>query len=252
MNLARPLPHPLREQGAEAQPSPRIGIAERVLARGTLAYLRWAARSTSWAWVDVDGRPLDGRDVDPRLASLRRRETPAIMSYYIADALGVATLALAHDEFLQWMRSVRCIVDDTVAGRVSAALIERLGGRFMVLPLPGTAERVRGVHEVIRAGGSCAFPVDGGGPYSQVGTGVVALAAALGAAIVPVAARLSPGLTFAPQSRVRVPTPRCRLVVAMGDEMRIARGTNRRGAAAALKGMLDGLSRVVRATASSA
>jgi len=182
---------------------------------------------------------------------LRRREKPTILSYYIADALGVATLALVHDEFLQWMRSLRCIVDDTLTGRVSAAIVESLGGRFTVLPLPGDPERVQGVYGIIRARGACAFPVDGGGPYREVGTGVVGLAASLGATIVPVSVRLAPELSFAPQSRVRVPTPRCRLVVAMGDEVRVGREADRRALAAALKGTLDELSNVVRVTARS-
>lgn len=210
------------------------------------------ARSASLRWVDGDGRLLDERSVERRLATLRRRESPVIMSYYIADALGVATLALAHGRFFEWMQGLRCIVDDTFAGRASAAIIAALGGRFTVLALPGDSERVRGVYEVIRAGGSCAFPVDGGGPYREVGTGVVALAASLGAAIVPVSAGLSPALTFAPQSRVRVPTPKCRLVAAIGDEVSVGRGANRREVADALEGTLDALAHVVRTTAGAA
>jgi len=225
----------------------RIGGADLALARGVLAYLRLVARSVSWGWVDRDGRPLDDRDVDPRLGAMRHREKPTLLTYYIADALGVATLALVHDAFLQWMRVSRCIVDDTLAGRVSASIIDRLGGRFTVLPLPGDPERVRGVYEVIRAGGSCAFPVDGGGPYREVGTGVVALAASLGASIVPMSASLSPAVSFAPQSRVRVPIPKGRLVVAMGDEVQIGRGADRRAVAAALRDTLDQLSVAARA-----
>ncbi|MCC6849964.1 MAG: hypothetical protein IT294_15780 [Deltaproteobacteria bacterium] len=248
---ASPLRQParLRERGVPS--TFRIGGAETVLARAVLAYLRLVARSVSWSWVDRGGRPLDGGDVDPRLAAMRRRETPALLSYYIADALGVATLALVHDGFLRWMRELRCIVDDTLAGRASAAIIGSLGGRFTVLPPSGAPERMHGVYEVIRAGDGCAFPVDGGGPYREVGTGVVALAASLGATIVPMAAALSPALSFAPQSRVRVPVPKGRLVVAMGDELRIGRAADRRAVAAELKGTIDALSAVARAAARS-
>jgi lysophospholipid acyltransferase (LPLAT)-like uncharacterized protein len=55
---------------------------------------------------------------------------------------------------------------------------------------------------------SCAFPVDGGGPYRQVGTGIVTLAASLRAAIVPLAAVVRPAVPSLHGSRVRVPLPR--------------------------------------------
>ena len=169
-----------------------------------------------------------------------------ILCYYIEDALGVATLALMHAEFLALMRSLRCLVDQTVAGRVSGAIIEELGGRFTLLPRPGDPDRLRGVHAVIQEGGSCAFPVDGGGPYRQVGTGIVGLAASMNAAIVPIGVRVAPAAIFAPQSKVRVPWPRCRLVAAIGDDIRVRRGADRRAAAAALRGALDDLSVAVR------
>ncbi|MEO6027056.1 MAG: hypothetical protein ABIR79_09355 [Candidatus Binatia bacterium] len=220
----------------------RPGTVDGILARMVEPYLHWIARSSEWAWTDPRGRFVDGSHIDPRLESLTRRGQPVILSYYIADALGVATLGLMHVEFRRLMRGLRCLVDDTVAGRVSGAMIEHLGGRFALLPRPGDPDRLRGVHGVIRSGGSCAFPVDGGGPYRQVGTGIIGLAASLNAVIVPFAVRVTPAIVFAPQSRVRVPMPRCRAVAAMGDEIRVARGGDRRATAAVLKDALDQLS----------
>lgn len=208
-------------------------------------YLHWIARSSEWAWTDPRGRLVDGSQVDPRLARLTRRGQPIILTYYIADALGVATLGLMHVEFRRLMRGLRCLVDDTVAGRVSGAMIGHLGGRHALLPRPGDPDRLRSVQGVIRSGGSCAFPVDGGGPYRQVGTGIIGLAASMNAVIVPFAVRVTPAIVFAPQSRVRVPVPRCRAVAAMGDEIGVARGGDRRATAAALKDALDQLSAAV-------
>ncbi|HEY5934112.1 MAG TPA: hypothetical protein VIU61_05750, partial [Kofleriaceae bacterium] len=111
---------------------------------------------------------------------------------------------------------------------------------------PGDPDRVRGVYDVIREGDSCAFPVDGGGPYREGGTGVIGLAQSLNAVVVPLAVQVAPFMSFAPQSKVRVPAPRCRLVAAMADPLRVARGADRRATAAALQTALDGLSDVVR------
>ncbi len=245
-NLARSSSPSVPASAAPGALVPRPGTVDGMLARLVEPYLHWIARSSEWAWTDTRGRLVDGTQIDPRLASLARRGQPFILSYYIADALGVATLGLMHVEFRRLMRSLRCLVDDTVAGRVSGAMIEHLGGRFALLPRPGDPERLRGLQGVIRSGGSCAFPVDGGGPYREVGTGIIGLAASLNAVILPFAVRVTPAIVFAPQSRVRVPVPRCRAVAAMGDEIRVDRRGDRRATAAALKGALDELSMAVR------
>lgn len=195
--------------------------------------------------MDAAGTFLAARDVDARLAGFARRPQPILLSYYIADALGVAALALVHPGFLALMRTLRCLVDDTFTGRVAGAIIEDLGGRFALLPRLDDPDRVRAVYEVIREGGSCAFPVDGGGPYRQVGTGVIGLAASLRATILPITVQVAPSFSLAPQSKVRVPTPRCRIVAGMGQPILVPRGTDRRATAAELKETLDVLSNVV-------
>jgi lysophospholipid acyltransferase (LPLAT)-like uncharacterized protein len=216
------------------------------LARIVEPYLHWVARSSTWSWTDARGRLVDGPVVDPRLVSLARRAQPFVFTYYIADALGVATLGLMHVEFRRLLRGVRCLVDDTLTGRVSGALIEHLGGRYALLPRAEDPDRLRAVQAVIRSGDSCAFPVDGGGPYRRVGTGLVGLAESLGATIVPFAVRIAPAVVVAPRSRVRVPVWRCRAVAAMGDEIRVARRADRRAAAATVQGALDALAFAVR------
>jgi len=222
-----------------------VSRRERALARAMLGYMRVVARSSRWTWMDAAGTFLAVRDVDARLAAFTRRAQPTLLTYYIADALGVAALALVHPGFLALMRSLRCLVDDTLTGRVSGAIIEDLGGRFALLPRLDDPDRVRAVYDVIREGGSCAFPVDGGGPYRQVGTGVIGLAASLRATILPITVQAAPSFSLAPQSKVRVPTPRCRIVAAMGEPIAVVRGTDRRATAATLKETLDVLSDVV-------
>jgi hypothetical protein len=244
-NVAQPFPTPRPRDPAREFHGPRVGRADVLLARAVLAYLRRVARSTRIRWVDECGDVVRSTDVDSRFTILARRRQPVVLTYYIADALGVAALALADPEFLALMRTLRCIVDDTVAGRVSGAIIEQLGGRYALLPLPGDPNRVRGVYDVIRAGEPCAFPVDGGGPYRQVGTGVIGLAASLSAIIVPLAVHLTRSVSFAPQSKVRVPVPGARLIASMAEPVRIVRGGDRQAAALTVKGALDRISLAV-------
>jgi lysophospholipid acyltransferase (LPLAT)-like uncharacterized protein len=216
------------------------------LARAVEPYLHWVARASTWSWTDASGRFVDGSVVDPRLVALGRRAQPFIFTYYIADALGVATLGLMHVEFRRLLRGVRCLVDDTLTGRVSGALIEHLGGRYALLPRADDPDRLRAVQTVIRGGGSCAFPVDGGGPYRRVGTGLIGLAESLRATIVPFAVHIAPAVAVAPQSRVRIPIWRGRAVAAMGDEIRVERRADRRAAAARVQNALDVLGVAVR------
>jgi lysophospholipid acyltransferase (LPLAT)-like uncharacterized protein len=185
-------------------------------------------------------------EIDDALSALTRRARPIVVTYYIADALGVASLGLMHRQLGDLLRSVRCLVDDTVAGRACASMIAHLGGRISLLPRIDDPDRMRAVHGVIRSGESCAFPVDGGGPYREVGTGIVGLAASLKAMIVPIAARPTPALVVAPQSRVRVPLPWSRVVGAIGAGVQVDRTRDRRAVANALKGALDELATAVR------
>lgn len=184
--------------------------------------------------------------METKLSALARRSQPIIITYYIADALGVAALGLMHRQFGDLMRSVRCLVDDTVAGRASGSLIAHLGGRIALLPCADDPDRMRAVSAVIKSGESCAFPVDGGGPYRHVGTGIVGLAASLRAAIMPIAAHATSAVVLAPQSRVRVPLPGSRIVGAMGAGVAVTRASDRRMVAVELKRTLDELAVAVR------
>ncbi len=228
---------------APASDPSRLEVA---LARGVLAYLRGVARSCDAVWVNEAGSRLSAADVDRSLAGLERRSQPVVLSYYITDALGVALLALKDGAFIRLMRSLRCLVDETVTGRVSAAMIRSLGGRYVLLPRPGHPDRLRAVHGVMLEGGSCCFPVDGGGPYRRVGTGIIGLTVALHAVVVPLAVALAPAPTLAPRSRVRIPLPRTRMTAVMGDPIEVRGDMDRRDTAAALQRALDRLAAAAR------
>lgn len=220
---------------------------DTALARAFEPYLRWVGRLGRWAWTDARARHLKVGEIEAKLSSLTQRTQPIIITYYIADALGVAALGLMHQQFGDLLRSVRCLVDDTVAGRASGSLIAHLGGRMSLLPRADDPDRVRAVYAVIRGGESCAFPVDGGGPYREVGTGIVGLAVSLRATIVPIAVRARRAVVLAPRSRVRVPIPGSWIVGAIGTSVAVARAGDRRAVAGELKRALDELATAVRA-----
>jgi lysophospholipid acyltransferase (LPLAT)-like uncharacterized protein len=180
------------------------------------------------------------------LARLRDSDRRSLLTYWIGDALAVATLACIHPAFLAVMREFRCVVDDTIGGRISASLVGRLGGTCTLLPLPGDPERLRRVHGLIVDRASCAFPVDGGGPYRRVGTGLIGLASALQASIVPLAVHAFPSVPVTPWSRVRLPLLGSRVVCGMGELIPVQPQSDRRAVAEKVRDTLETLGRLAR------
>ena len=144
------------------------------------------------------------------------------------------------------MASVTCIVDDTFAGRVAGHYVASIGGTATMLALPGDSRRLEQVHALMRRRASCAFPVDGGGPYRRAGTGIIALAMTLDAAILPLsvsAPRAAPPLH---RSGVRLPWLGSDVVAGVGSPIEVGRRGDRRRLAADLGRALDDLGAAVR------
>ncbi len=203
-------------------------------------------RSASCRWIDARGRALGNQGL------LRAFESggeagPVIVVYWTRDTMAVATLPYAAPVFRHVVERVRMVLDDTIGGRASAVYFHNLGGQCRLLALPGSHDRLRQLAQIMRERMSCAFAVDGGGPYQHVGTGVIGLAAALGAHIVPVVIRATPAIVTAPRSRVRIPVPFCRIVGVVGDGLAFGHQSDRRLAAEQLRIALIGLDGVARA-----
>jgi hypothetical protein len=160
--------------------------------------------------------------------------------------LPFATLSFANAGLLAFARRFRFLIDDTLGGRLSGYSIASVGGRYAMLALPGNPLRLKQVSAVIAERGSCIFPVDGGGPYREVGTGIIGLAASLRAAIVPLSVQASRTLTFPHRSRLRVPLPGGRIVVGLGEPIMVRKDTPRRETAAAVKQSLDRIEALAR------
>ncbi len=217
---------------------------ELAAARALRAYLRLVARTSRYAAVDAAGGALD---VDRLADAVARFGDRLIATYWIDNALPFATLSCANAGLMAFARRFRFLIDDTLGGRLSGYSIASGGGRYTMLALPGNPLRLKQVGTVIAEGGSCIFPVDGGGPYREAGTGIVGLATALRAAIVPLTVQASRALTYPHRSRLRVPLPGGRIVVGVGDPIAVRKDTPRRDAAAAVKQALDRIETVARA-----
>jgi hypothetical protein len=217
---------------------------ELAAARLLRAYLRRVARHTDYAAVDAVGGGLDVERLAETVGGFGDR---LVATYWIDNALPFATLSFANAGLLAFARRFRFLIDDTLGGRLSGYSIATVGGQYAMLALPGNPLRLKQVGTVIAEGGSCIFPVDGGGPYREAGTGIVGLASALGAAIVPLTVQASRAVTFPHRSRLRVPLPGGRMVVGVGAPIAVRKDTPRREAAAAIKHSLDAIAAVARA-----
>ena len=221
-----------------------VPLHERAAARALRACVRGVARRSTYAAVDAAGAALD---VDRLAETVARFGERLVATYWIDNALPFATLSFANAGLLAFARRFRFLIDDTYGGRLSGYAIASVGGRYTMLALPGNPLRLKQVGAVIAEGGSCIFPVDGGGPYHEASTGIVGLATAIGAPIVPLTVQASRAFTFPHRSRLRVPLPGGRIVVGVGDPIPVRKDTPRRDAAAAVKRALDGLESVARA-----
>ncbi len=225
-------------------PSDAVPVRELAAARALRAYVRRDARRSTYAAVDAAGAALD---VDRLVDTVARAGDRLVATYWIDNALPFATLPFANAGLLAFARRFRFLIDDTFGGRLSGYAIGSVGGHYTMLALPGNPLRLTQVSAVIAEGESCIFPVDGGGPYREAGTGIVGLATALAASIVPLTVQASRAVTFPHRSRLTVPLPGGRIVVGVGNPIAVRKDTPRRAAAAAVKQALDGLETIARA-----
>jgi lysophospholipid acyltransferase (LPLAT)-like uncharacterized protein len=238
----------LTAPGERAAPLHRPGSAvHTIAARALTRYLRGVARHGTIRSLDRDARPLDTAAVGSALATPRSDDRPRLVVYWGADALAVALLPFLEGAFLRSARAVTFLFDETFGGHVCAALADELRSRYVLLERSERPERFEQLRGVMRRGGSYAFAIDGGGPYSEVGSGVATLARALKAFIVPIAAVAHPALPFPHRSRISFPLPRCRTTVAIGDPIDGLTGDRQR-IVTEIKAALESLGRMVRRT----
>lgn len=238
----------------DANPTPELAIVkgsriEKFAARLLYRYLRSTAHRSTVVWCGTDGQAEDGEIAGRRIRALISDREPVIVTYWIADALAVAVMPLLDQNLARLFSAVTCVVDDTFAGRIAGRYIEEIGGSYARLALPGDPERLRQVLDLMTNRTPCAFPVDGGGPYREVGTGIVSLSMTLRAPIVPIAVVSRPALPAVHRSKVRLPMPVASIVAAIGQPLSPTFEGDRRAHAARLEGALEELRVRVRRTA---
>lgn len=214
-----------------------VGRHEAAMARVLLAYLRRVGRTVRLTCLDDRQRPCGPEDVARHLAET----SPRVLTYLVADSLGVAIAPLSHPALQMSLGAFHVLADMSLGGRITASLIQQMGGSATLLPLPGDAERLHTLREIMTSDESVAFAVDGGGPYGRVGTGIVALAGVLGGSIVPVTALVRPALPLLHRSGVAIPLPGCRVTIAVGAPVAVGRRGDRRAAAGVLERALGSL-----------
>jgi lysophospholipid acyltransferase (LPLAT)-like uncharacterized protein len=234
---------------ASARHRPTWALAESAAAHILEMYMGALARRGQCACVDARTRRLSAADLGQALGRGREDGRPLVIAYWVADAFAIMLALLAQPELREFLQPVRFLLDDTVGGRLSARFIERFRGHHITLKVAGDPTRLKQLRMVVAEGGSCAFAVDGGGPYFEVGTGTIALAVALGACVLPLAAQVHPAMPVAYASKVRLPLPGCRTIMAIGAPIPVSRSTDRARAAASVRESLVALRAVAQLSA---
>src|SRR5689334_14463262 len=112
------------------------GRVERTASRMLHAYMRFAGRRGRLRWCDAAGHVLDSRAVGASIDRLRVTIEPIIVTYWIADALAVASLPLMDAAFARLFATLTCVVDETFTGRVAGRYIRAIGGRYALVAMP--------------------------------------------------------------------------------------------------------------------
>jgi lysophospholipid acyltransferase (LPLAT)-like uncharacterized protein len=180
-----------------------------------------------------------------RIRAVCEERSSGIITYWVADSLAVTLLPFASAALGGALVDMEFLVDETFGGRVTAAVIGRAGGTTRMLALPGDPRRLHALRDVMRTPRKYGFAVDGGGPYGEVGTGIVGLAGTLGATILPLAATARPAIGLGHASQVKLPLPRCRLNLAVGLPLTVHRHADRRAIATQLREALRSLHAVL-------
>src|SRR6185295_18092856 len=93
--------------------------SEDAVARVLERYLRAVARRATVAYADESGRALDAADVAETVDRIVARRQPIVATYWIENALAVATLPFVEPAFARMLSAVTCVIDDTFAGRAA-------------------------------------------------------------------------------------------------------------------------------------
>lgn len=179
----------------------------RAASRLLFLYFRFVGRS-----LRVTVRLPDGSCADTDLSRVlnffeaQRDVGPSLYILWTSDHLNLLSLGFASDQLLDFAKRFRFFADDSLGGTVMRSAMESLGVLGLLISQTDPVSRLTLLRSVIETRTSAFLVVDGRGPYFEIATGVVNLAKAMGAAIVPCSVTSTPRLIF-PHPRVRVELP---------------------------------------------
>lgn len=182
-------------------------IAAKLISRALCLYLRLIGRSLR-VTIHLPGGSFSDlelyRVVD--FVDAQRQTAPTLYVLWTSDHLNLLSLGFASDRLRNFARSFRFFTDDSMGGMVMRSAVQSLGAPNLPISQRDPADRLTLLRSVIETRTSAFLVVDGRGPYFQVGTGVINLAKAMGAAIVPCSITVRPRLIF-PHRAVRIDLP---------------------------------------------
>jgi lysophospholipid acyltransferase (LPLAT)-like uncharacterized protein len=138
-------------------------------------------------------------------------------------------------------RSVRVLASRSRDGELVAAFVKRFGLEVVRgSSSRGGAEALRALARAVRAGQDVAVVPDGPrGPSCHAQAGIVSLAAATGAPIVPLGVAARPARRLRSWDRFMVPAPFARCAVVFGAAVAVGRHDDREAVRAAVEGALQ-------------
>lgn len=177
-----------------------------------------------------------------------RRDEESVSGLWAAESPLIYAVWHSRILLLPWLyrgRRLRVLTSRSPDGELAARLVGRFGLEVIRgSSSRGGAEALRALVRSLRDGWDIVMVPDGPrGPREVVKPGVVALAAASGAAIIPVAVGASTEWRLPSWDEFRIPRPGARCVVIFGEPLRIPRDADQ----AARKAMSKELEAALRA-----
>jgi len=198
----------VHSQPAEVDPRiQRAGFAEAFVAP-LLALVSLLARGSKVLGLET---------VEGRLHALRDEARGHRLLYYhwIEDVL--PRLVIARRSGTQLDADAVSVCDDTLGGRLGAAVMIALGRRILPLRVSHGALRIKDLHGLIREAAPLSIAADGRGPYGRVHPSLPRLVEMRSAIAVPVSVLASPALRSRHGGRIALPMPRARLAIGLGS-----------------------------------
>ena len=191
----------------------------KVFAAALYAYLR-SIGATLRIRIALPDSPAiaDTEDGAARLLRLSTVSAPLVFPLWTTDQVNLLATAFGSRHLRNLAAEhFRFFVDDSVGGIIMDGLLRRLGLGTIEISDTDPAARLRTLRSFVQSKPTAFLVVDGRGPYFQVGSGIVNLARATHATLVPCAAAASATVTlYSRGARVAVPLPRSEIRVAFG------------------------------------